>query len=54
MTNEMTINLDKADISKAIDEYIKKKYPTFSRRSIFISYNSSSCYGYARGTIKEG
>lgn len=54
MTNETTINLDKQDIAKAIDEYIKKKYPTFTRSSMYLQYNSSDCYGYAKGTIKEG
>lgn len=54
MTNETTINLDKADIRKAIDEYIKKRYPTFSRVSMYITYNASECYGFAKGTIREG
>lgn len=53
VTNEVKINLSKADIAKAIDDYIAKKYPTFTSKSIYIGYIREEMYGYAKGTIKE-
>lgn len=53
MTNEVKINLSKAEFIKAIEEYIAKKYPTFHSESIYIDENRQDKYIYARGTIKE-
>jgi hypothetical protein len=54
MTNELTINLNKNDIVKAIEDYVAKKYPTFEHKAMFIAYNSTRADGYVKGTIKEG
>jgi hypothetical protein len=54
MTNEVTINLTRDDIREAIKEYVAKKYPTFTSKTLWLEYNSSYQSGSLKGTIKEG
>lgn len=49
--NPITIDLDREDISKAIREYVAKKYPNVKVKSLWVEFNVSNQEGRIVGNI---